>query len=382
MKLDKLKVYILELLLIAILFFALFVPSIFTRSIVSILIFIYMFVVLYFLKNKNIESFHMKQVTVFMSIFAITYVVIFYALGLYFGFTKSKIMLSWWSIYTFIIPIAIMIISSEIIRSRFLASKVYLRIKNLKINVSLILTYISMVLVDLLVCGKVLDLSSLDGTLTTIGLVLFSSLSCNLLYNYVSNRYGNKGIIIYRLITTLYIYLIPISPDIFVFFQTFIKILYPYVIFVVLDKIFSKDKFVVSRNQRKKDVVGTSVLLVLAVSFMMLISCQFKYGILVISTGSMTGTIDKGDAIIYESYDDQLIEVGQIIVFEYNGIRTIHRVVDIKSVNGSLRFYTKGDANEKIDVGYITEDNIYGLVKLKVKYLGYPTLWVRSLFSE
>ena len=95
----------------------------------------------------------------------------------------------------------------------------------------------------------------------------------------------------------------------------------------------------------------------------------------------MTGTIDKGDAIIFEKYDKQTIAVGQIILFDYNGTQTVHRVDEIINVNGVTRYYTKGDANKERDYGYITEDKIYGIVKLKLKYIGYPTLWVRSLFS-
>ena len=34
----------------------------------------------------------------------------------------------------------------------------------------------------------------------------------------------------------------------------------------------------------------------------MLISCKFKFGVLVIGSGSMTGTINKGDIVLYETY--------------------------------------------------------------------------------
>ena len=95
----------------------------------------------------------------------------------------------------------------------------------------------------------------------------------------------------------------------------------------------------------------------------------------------MTCTIDKVDAVIFETYDDQVIKNGQVLIFDYNGIQTIHRVVEIKKVNGEIRYYTKGDANKRRDEGYTTEDEILGLVKLKVKYIGYPTLWMRDLFS-
>ena len=95
----------------------------------------------------------------------------------------------------------------------------------------------------------------------------------------------------------------------------------------------------------------------------------------------MTGTINMGDAVIFEKYNEQTIKKGQVIIFDYNGIETVHRVIEIKKVNGEYRYYTKGDANKIQDGGYILEDKIYGLVKLKIKYIGYPTLWLRKLFS-
>lgn len=382
MKVDKIKIYIFEILLVVILLFALFVPNIFTRKILAIVLFLYMLIVCYILKKRRIKSINKKQVTILMVIFSFLYIVIFYLLGLYFGFTKSKVMLSIWSIFNFILPLSIIIFSSEIIRNVFLSQKIYLKTKKNKINLSPVLTYISMVLIDLLIYTGIYNLNSLDNTLTALGFVLFASLSCNLLYNYVSKRYGSKGIIVYRLITTLYVYIIPVNPDIYLFFQSFIRMIYPYIIYLVIEKFFSTNDFAVAYNDRKKEVLGNTVLLVITALFIMLISCQFKYGILVIGSDSMTGTINKGDAIIFEKYDEQLIQEGQIILFDYNGIQTVHRVVDIKSINGKLRFYTKGDANKHKDTGYITEEEIYGLVKLKVKYLGYPTLWVRSLFSE
>ena len=114
----------------------------------------------------------------------------------------------------------------------------------------------------------------------------------------------------------------------------------------------------------------------------MLISNQFYYGSLVIATDSMTGEINKGDMIIYERYEDQLVIEGQVIVFEKNKSVIVHRVADIKIINGETRYYTKGDANEDLDTGYITDSNIIGLVNYKIPFLGYPTIWVRSLFKH
>jgi len=381
MKRDAIKIYFFELILILILFFALFAPKIFDRIILSIVMLVYMVLAIFFLKKRKIKSINKKQVTILMLIFAMVYLGVFYSMGLYFGFERSKILLSVWSLFRFIIPLSIIIFTSEIIRNIFLSQKLYIGIKSVKLNVSLFLTYLSMVLVDLLIYTGVYDLNNLDDFLLALGFVLFASLSCNLLFNYISKRYGSMGIIIFRLITVLFGYIIPIIPSVYLFFRTFLRMLYPYIIYIILEKLFSKNDFAVAYNDKKKEFVGTTLLLISISLLIMLISCQFRFGILVIGSSSMTGSINKGDAVIFESYNNQKIKKGQVIIFDYNNIRTVHRVIDIKKVNGEVRYFTKGDANKDADLGYITTEKIDGLVKLKIKYLGCPTLWVRDLFS-
>lgn len=381
MKKNKFKVYILELLFIFVLIFTLLAPNIITRNVLMYIILIYMIFICLLLKRRKSTSIYKKQVTILMIIFALIYLGVFYLMGLFFGFEKAKITLSIWTVFRFIIPFTIIIISTEIIRKVFLSQDVKIRVKSKQIDPSLILTYIAVVLVDLVIYTGVYDLNNLNDFLKGVGFVLFASLSCNLLYNYIAIRYDIKGIIIYRLITTLFIYIIPITPDVYIFFQSFLRMLYPYLIYIVLDRLYSKNDFIIAYNEKRKEVIGNASLLVIMTLLIMLISCKFQYGILVIGSRSMTGTIDKGDAIIFKKYDGQKIYEGQVIIFDYDGIQTVHRVDKITVVNDEIRYYTKGDANKKRDDNYITKDKIYGLVKFKVKYIGHPTLWIRELFS-
>ncbi len=382
MKRDKLKIYVLELLLIIILFFALFASSIVTRSVLAIIILIYAVIVKKLLKKRNVNSINKKQVTILMVMFGLIYLGIFYLLGLYFGFVRPKVGLSWWSIGRFIIPLTITVVASEVIRNIFLAQDGKLDISGKKYNISLGLTYISMVMIDLLIYTGVYDLSNMEDFLMAMGFVLFASLSCNLLYNYVTARYGSKGVIIYRLITVLYMYIIPFVPEVYIFFRSFLRMIYPFIMYVIVDNIFGKKHYMASVRERKSEFISNSILLVVMTLLIMLISCQFKYGILVVGSRSMTGTLNVGDGVIFEKYEQQDIEKGQVIIFNYGGVQTIHRVEDIRNVNGQKRYYTKGDANPVADKGYTTDKDIYGLVKLRVKYVGYPTLWFRELFVK
>lgn len=382
MKKDKIKIFILEISLIVFLFFALFALNIFTRKILALIIGIYAIIVSVFLKRRKISSINKKQVTILMVIFSMFYLGIFYLLGLHFGFVKAKIMLSLRTILDFILPLGVIIFASEWMRRIFLSHKLEIKIKSKKIDLSIIFTYISMVIIDLLIYTEVYNLKDLDDFLMMLGFVFFASLSCNLLYNYITNRHGIRGIIIFRLITVLYMYIIPVLPDVFVFFRTFLRMLYPYLIYLILEKLYSKNDYTYSRKEKKQEVIWNSVLIIVATLLVMLISCKFKYGIIVVGSESMTGTLNKGDAVIFEKYEDQIIEEGQVIIFNYKDIQTIHRVVEVKKVNGEYRYYTKGDANSRTDEDYRTIHDIYALVNLRVKYIGYPTLWVRDIFSN
>lgn len=381
MKKDKIRIFILETLLVAILFFALFALNIVSRWVLAIVLGIYAVAATQLYKRRKIVTAEKKYATLLMVIFAIFYIAIFYLLGLYFGFTRAKILLSISTILRIILPLSIIIISSEVLRRVFLSQKLQIKIKSLKLDISPILTFIAMIIIDILVYAEVYNLAKLDDFLTVLGFVFFASLSCNLLYNYITNRHGVKGIMIYRLVTVLFLYIIPITPNVYIFFRSFLRMLYPYIIYVIFEKLFRKEKITTAKTEQRREFIGNTVFITLAALLVMLISCQFKYGIIVVGSESMTGALNKGDAVIFEKYKNQPIENGQVIIFKYNDIQTIHRVVEIQKVNGEIRYYTKGDANARNDNEYRTDKDIYALVNLRVKYIGYPTLWVRELFS-
>lgn len=372
MKKDKIKVVFLEVLLIIILFFALFLPNIFSRMLLAIVLLVYMFVVLKFFKKRNIYSIVKKQVAFLMAVFAVVYVLVFYLMGMHFGFAEATIKFGFKTLYRYIIPTAIIIITSERIRSIFLAQNT---------KSTRFLTFVSMVLIDLIVHINIYNITNLDRFLTATGFVLFASISCNLLYNYISARFGHSPVIVYRLITILYIYFIPIIPDVYVFFRSFLRMVYPYIIYLFLENTYAKSNFAVAYKDKKKSIINTTIMVVIAILIIMLVSCQFKYGVLVIGSESMTGAINKGDAVVYESYEGQKIYEQQVIIFKNKNMQVVHRVVDARYVNGENRYYTKGDANELNDAGYVTERDIIGVVKFKIKYIGYPTIWLKTIFS-
>lgn len=374
MKKDKLKVYALEFILLAILSFTLFVSNIYNRIILAMILTVFAIASWFSINKRKEKSVDSPKVKLILIFFAVIYLIAFYLMGLYFGYYKSTVTFSLWSIRNYIIPIAVVIVTSEIIRNIFLEQNA---------KYTQLITVIIMVLIDVIIYANIYSLNTFDKIIEMIGFTLFASISCNLLYNYISNRYGIIGNIIYRLITVLYVYFIPYIPNVYIFFRSILRMIYPYIIYQVLEYTFGKNNMIVAMEDKRKNIISKVLLGVLTVIIAMLISCQFKYGILVIGSGSMTGAINKGDAIFFEQYDKkQELKIGEIVIFDKDKLNIVHRVVDVKKVNGEIRYITKGDSNQEIDEGYITAKDITGIYKFRIIYMGYPSLWVRDIFSN
>lgn len=371
LSIDKIKVYLLEIILLIFLFFTLFISNIYRTIYLAVVLLIYSLIVKKVIKKKSIIFYNKREINIVLIVFAVIYLAIFYISGLYFGYNSASVKFGMTAIKYFILPLCIIIFSTETIRETFLSYKN---------NTSKILIFIITVLVDLIIYTEVYDIYRLDDFLMILGFIFFASISSNLLYNYIVTRFGKSGIILYKIITIIYIYIIPIVPNVYIFFRTFIRMIYPYFVYLFLENIYSRNNKI-SYKDKTKENISLTILVIILISIIMLVSCQFKYGVLVVGSGSMTGTLNMGDVTLFKKYNNETIKKGDIIIFEKEGLQIIHRVVNITSINGEIRYYTKGDANKDIDEGYINKKNILGISKIRIRYIGYPSIWMKSMFS-
>ena len=73
--------------------------------------------------------------------------------------------------------------------------------------------------------------------------------------------------------------------------------------------------------------------------------------------------------------------IDDIIVFLEDNKDVIHRIIDIKRIDGENRYFTKGDYNENKDSGYRTDDLVEGRFLVRIPYVGWPNIWFRRLFN-
>lgn len=372
---DKKKLHIISASVLAVLLIVFFIPFETAGCIIAAVVFASSAAVTcLFLKKRSILSMNKHQVLMIISVITVVYLMLYYLTGLKFGYSKNPYALNTRFIFEQMIPIAVIIISSEIFRYVVIAQED---------KASKILCYISCVVAEMIACSTAsVAVSSFNRFMELVAETMFPALIANLLYHYISKRYGFLPNIVYRVGTTLYLYLIPYTPAMAKSLRSFADLLIPIAIYLFIDALYEKKRKYALAKKSKLAVPITVLAIAAMLSVVMLVSNQFRFGTLVIATESMTGELNKGDAAIYERYDDQIIKEGQVVVFEKNSAKIIHRVEEIEIINGQRRYYTKGDANADRDTGYIQDSDIIGLVDHKIPYIGYPTLWMRSLFKR
>ena len=349
--------------------YAEFISAAFMILITSLSIYLYGFK-----KSRNTKL--EKEVVSISRIVIIIYFVIIYGIGVFAGFLKNAYSLKFFGILNNIFSPIIIAICIELLRYIFLEA-------NKNHNKSIVLITIAIILLDLSINMRVLDFSSkseIFKIITSMGLPIIIK---NMVFTYVSNHIGYKIPIIYRLFVDMYIFIVPILPNISEYIISVLGICIPFTLYLLSNRLIELNEKGIEYNYRKKAFSFTDVPFILLIIILAyLISGYFKYSIIGIGSESMTGKINKGDAVIVMKVKSEKdFKKGDIITYEYNGKTIVHRLVEIKEENGKKKYITKGDANITEDNVDLYIDDIKGVVKLRFPYIAYPSILLLELFS-
>ena len=323
------------------------------------------------LKKRRMPSVYRRTVLWLVTLTAVLYMTLVLLSGFHFGFFLADVPLSVKSFVRIILPLTVTIVATELIRNAILGQEGKL---------AYLLAYVLGVLSEVLMAATFAGVTNFYHFMNLAGMALIPALAGGALYQHLSAHYGVLPSLLYRLVVTLFPYLVPIKSGMPSSLVSFLALAVPPALLFFLRLLYAKKEKQARKKKNKWFYAMAGSVLLSAVCFILLISCQFRFGVLVIATESMSGEINKGDAAFFEKYTDQVIKVDDILVFDKNGSTIVHRVVDVVNIDGENRYYTKGDANEDADVGYITDQSIIGVVEAKLPYFGYPTLWLRDLF--
>lgn len=326
-----------------------------------------------FPRDKNYYKGNVIRICI---IFLFTYFIGIYSLGFITGFAKSFFKLSFFKILSNILEPLIFIVSTELIR--------FIYAKNSHSDKKpLIYLTIVYILIDIIMEFNFSYFDNFELLFIFACLTVLPSIANESLYSYVSYNAGYVPNLIMRLCIGLYIYILPIFPNLGNYINSVLGVLCPVIVYMSVSRIIKlydkNDKYVVAVKRRYLFIP----LLLLTAILIVLVSGIGKYKIVAIASGSMEPEFYRGDAIVFQKIEDvSKIEIGNIIAYKKNGVLVTHRVVGMSRVKGSYVFLTKGDNNDSVDSYEIFEEDIEGIVIYKVSYIGMPTIWLQELFDN
>lgn len=374
------KILILEIILLIFLLFNSFVFKIANMYVISgiMLPFLILMIVLNGFEKDNYR--YKKDVLLNIIIFLLMYYFITYFLGLFSGFVKSSYSLSFINIIKNTFPVIALILISELMR--------YVLFNKTKRNLPcLIIGCLLFVMVDVNTMVHIYDVKTALGITKMICLVVFPSITKNIFLTYLTMKVGYKNGIIYRLITELSTYLLPIFPDFGEYINVLLKTVLPIAIMARLNNMFnyySVRKIKDSRYNSRKLVLYSFITFAL-LTIVLLTSGLFTYQALTIGSGSMSPAIEKGDVIVLKSMKNEearKIKKGDVLVYNHDNKIIVHRVIK-KSNNGeTISFKTKGDYNNAKDSWTVKQEDVIGIVKFRIRWIGMPTVALNELLNK
>lgn len=321
-------------------------------------------------KKKKKNKIQTKINNIFI-IISTLYLITIYLIGNATGFTKNSfsiISITYYVLY---------IIISEIFRYIFISKC------NKTSNQQYIITFL-FIMFDTLILSKFTPNNMLN-FFDLLSIVFISTIK-NSLLSYTSYRYGYKTCFLYAIIVSILPLVAPIYPKLGNYISVVFMLTYSAIIFYNISKPNRKDEEETA-NTYKKNVLFyvERFLLVVVIIVIFLVSGAFKYSISAIASDSMYPSLKRGDAIILERVDKKNInslKKDMIVAFEQDGQIITHRILTIEMQNGEEYIITKGDNNSTKDVQKKTKDDIIGIVRFRIPYIGYPSVEISEIRNK
>lgn len=216
-----------------------------------------------------------------------------------------------------------------------------------------------------------------------IASVFLPVLSKNILFTYLAYCKNYVAAVCYDLLIYLVLWLSPILPKMTWFMIAIIDIATPIILLLYIRYIKRKKDYFKSKegasDSEPKSVIILVIIVILAIWFALGI---FPVKPIAIATGSMSPQINIGDVAIIKKCGPNDVEVGDIIEYKMPDFTVVHRIVEIKQENGRYYFATKGDSNDSRDKNLVTEDQLIGKCLFKIRYLGYPAIWITGVKTQ
>ena len=305
-------------------------------------------------------------------LFTLIYIIIYYLSGFIVGFQNSPLNYSIYNIIKNIIKYTSLRIIIESVKY-YLIKENNTKIFTIIVTILFIIINIDIeYLLDLIIQPK----------------ELFKYISSNIIPNiaygivgtYIIKNSNLKSNLMLQIIPIILTYTISISPNLDWYLYGLFHTIYLLLLYIYLK--YEIEKREETEQNAKRNIFSlipiTSIFIVL-ISFVLGIFTHVPIGVM---SNSMKPHFERGDIIIYKKIKDiNNIKVNDIICYQLDDIKVMHRVVKIDNIDNKKYFTTKGDNLLTNDPLKVKEEQIIGTIVFTLPRLGYPSVWLYELLN-
>lgn len=305
-------------------------------------------------------------------IIVIIYNILYFLLGLVFGYTKSPYSRTFLSIVKNLFYIVGVIALQDYVRTKLINNE------RKKLNYFIFTTIFIILRLDF--SEGMAVFSSGEKIFEYVASVIIPEIAKGCVCSYLAIAGGTLLVFAYSIPTALLEVLLPIFPDLDWFLTSVFDVLISLIIFLYNNYEHTIKTNRLTRREKKKinpakNVPGI-ILLLVVVSF---IAGFWPAKPIAIMSYSMVPTFSRGAVVISVKIDEEnlhKLQIGDILHYKAANGDVIHRIIDIKEdEKGKLIFQTQGDNNNTPDDKWVEPEQIIGRVKIYIPYVGYPSVW-------
>jgi len=224
--------------------------------------------------------------------------------------------------------------------------------------------------------------------------VIFKYLVISSVASYFALKGSILSVIVISFVYTMAPYLFPVLPDISPIAFTLISCALLFAI-VISYRFATNEKKCTQRIREmraqryaKKSITGYGVTAVIIFMIIVFFMGAFPFYPVVALSGSMEPTIRRGSIVIINKVpaDEVFNRVGEGEVIHFisrSGAEYIHRVVDFRfDSNGERVYITHGDASYLVDPFPVKQNDVMGVARASMPFLGYPYIFIHGILHE
>lgn len=330
--------------------------------------------------EPNLKVRSKYDITQTVIIILILYCMIYFSLGLVFGYEKSpyshELIPMLKNIWTFVVAIGF----QEYVRMQLI------KLSPKKIGYYAIIT-LFFIIAEIDFWNISSNFSNNVAFFKYMSQTIVPLLVSNCLFTYLVIMAGNVPSTIYRVILSLITILLPIFPGLNWLIKAMLEIILVIVCALYVNYVDLQSARVLNRRQLKKEKVTSYIPFVIVLIILVcFIGGIFKYQPIAVLSNSMYPTFARGDAVVVQKLEKKefsKLKKGDILYYSKDDKLVIHRIIEIKETEEKkLEIKTKGDNNNTEDNWIIKEEEIIGKVKFMVPYIGYPSVWVNEMLKK